>query len=150
MPVSPVELFSNHGVDPTMSQGNLSRRGFVQRSLGALTFGAGLPTWYAREVVAAQELAMVGAARRIAANDRLVVGSIGVGGQGTGIMKSIAHQPGVEVVAVCDVDRGHRDKAAEEIGNGCAKYHDFRELLDHKGIDVVTIGTPDHWHALVA
>ena len=58
-----------------MENGNLSRRGFLQRSLGALA-AAGLPTWYARQLLAAQE---EGAAKKTSANDRLVMGIVGIG-----------------------------------------------------------------------
>ncbi len=132
-----------------MPKGNLSRRGFVQNSLGALTFGAGLPAWYAREVVAAEEVALARAARRVAPNDKLVGGSIGVGGMGTGDMNALRGK-GVQITAVCDVDRARREKAAKDVGGDCKAYKDFRELLDDKNIDVVTISTPDHWHTLIA
>ena len=56
----------------------------------------------------------------------------------------------VEYVAVCDVDASHVDRAAKAIGPDCKKYKDFRELLDRKDINAVTIATPDHWHALIA
>ena len=58
-----------------MERGNLSRRGFVQRSLGTLA-AAGLPTWYARQLVAAQE---DDKAKKASANDRLAMGIVGIG-----------------------------------------------------------------------
>ena len=76
--------------------------------------------------------------------------AIGVGGQGTGIMKWAKGKPGVKFVAVCDVDSSHAKKAAKEIGKDCHEYHDFRELLSREDLNAVTIGTVDHWHALTS
>ncbi len=83
-------------------------------------------------------------------NDQIVMAAIGVGGQGTGIMKWAKGKPGVKFVAVCDVDAGHRKKAAEVVGKDCHQYDDFRELLAKEKLDAVTIGTVDHWHALTS
>ena len=58
-----------------------------------------------------------------------------------------------DIVAVCDVDREHAESAKDDpkLGNGKADiYEDYRKLLDRKDIDVVTIGTPDHWHTQIA
>ncbi|HEV3256031.1 MAG TPA: Gfo/Idh/MocA family oxidoreductase [Gemmataceae bacterium] len=136
-----------------MDKGNVSRRGFLQRSLTALTVGAGLPAWYAREVLADQQVNAAQEKKSVAANDRIVMGAIGIGSpqsRGLAIMGEARGHKGVQYVAVCDVDKPHRERAAGIIGKGCAKYHDFRELLDRKDIDAVTIAVPDHWHALVA
>ena len=136
-----------------MPKGNLSRRGFLDRSFAALTI-AGLPAWYAREAVAAldEKAEQEKDKKPVAANDRLVMGLIGSGGQGTGDMKWALKHKGVECVAVCDVDSARRDKAVRDLGGDTdrAKYKDFRELLDRDDIDAVVIGTPDHWHALTA
>jgi hypothetical protein len=58
-----------------VERGNLSRRGSLRRSLGALA-AAGLPAWYARRLLAAQD---EGAARKTSVNDRLVMGIVGIG-----------------------------------------------------------------------
>jgi predicted dehydrogenase len=138
-----------------MKKGNLSRRGFLQRSLAALAAG-GVPLWAAREALAA-ELAALDEKKTVAPGDRIVMGAIGIGSpqsRGRAIYHDAKGQKGVTYVAVCDVDKRHRDNAvadAKKSGdNDVRAYEDFRELLDQKDINAVTIATPDHWHALVA
>jgi predicted dehydrogenase len=111
---------------------------------------AGLPLWYARDVLAAQQEKEAARRRRIGPNDQIVMGAIGVGGQGTSIMRQAMRVPGVKLVAVCDVDSDHCEKAAKVVGDDCARYKDFRELVERKDLDAVTIGTVDHWHALTS
>jgi predicted dehydrogenase len=124
----------------------------MDRSLAALTIGAGLPFWYAREVLAAQQekASNVRKMSRRGPNDQIVMGAIGMGGQGTGDMKWAKRKPGVKFVAVCDVDADRCKKGAEVIGKDCHQYADFREMLASEKLDAVTIGTVDHWHALTA
>src|SRR5438477_4296352 len=100
--------------DSPMKRYNLSRRGFMQRSLAAMA-AAGLPLWYAREVFAEDERRAADDKKPVQANDKIVMGAIGCGGQGTGIAKGAKGQKGVEFVAVCDVDAGHRKKALGEL-----------------------------------
>jgi predicted dehydrogenase len=138
-----------------MQRGNLSRRGFLERSFVGLTIGAGLPAWYARRVLADDQEDEARSPRRIGPNDTITMAAIGVGGQGTGIMKAAMNQKGVRFVAVCDVDASRREKAVAEIkkkqGDGdVASYNDFRELLARGDLDAVTVGTVDHWHALTS
>jgi predicted dehydrogenase len=133
--------------------GNLSRRGFLQRSLAGLV-GAGLPLWYAHELLEHEARADDEAKKPVAANDKLNVALIGCGGQGRGIMGWARRESkAVQVVAVCDVDRKHREQTIAKDFKGSKDvkdYEDFRELLDRKDINAVLIGTPDHWHTLIA
>ncbi|MFM7321843.1 MAG: Gfo/Idh/MocA family protein, partial [Armatimonadota bacterium] len=114
-----------------------------------------LPDWFLSEAKAEESAQSGPARRRIAAGETIRMGLIGAGGskggfrQGLGDMRGIAAQPGVKVVAVCDVDLQHLDEAAATFP-GSAKYADFRYLLDRDDIDAVVIGTPDHWHAIIA
>ncbi len=139
-----------------MNRGNLSRRGFLQRSLATLTVGAGLPAWYAQEVLA-NTLAQKDV--KASANDRILMGASGIGSpqsRGSAIANDAlrAGKGHVAYVAICDVDGRHRENATARLKkNGqedVKAYRDFRELLDRKDINAVTIATPDHWHALVA
>jgi predicted dehydrogenase len=147
-----------------LEKGNLSRRGFLRNSLAALT-AAGLPAWYAREVHAHEQETAAQNARPVQANDRLVMAAIGTGTnrtrrrnptdriqgeRGFQIMRDAMGQRGVQMVAVCDVDRPNAEFAAQAVGRDCQVLTDFRRLLENRDIQAVTIGTPDHWHAIIA
>ncbi len=85
-------------------------------------------------------------------NEKIRVGSIGVGGMGTGRLRQFMKEADVSVVAICDVDQSHLDRAiaVAEKAQGLKPqgFHDFRKLLELKDLDVVVVATPDHWHAL--
>jgi predicted dehydrogenase len=81
------------------------------------------------------------------ANERILTGHIGMGGQGNANFRRLSNH----AVAVCDVDQKHLDRAlanAESRGRKCEGYRDYRRLLDRNDIDAVVIATPDHWHAV--
>ena len=78
-------------------------------------------------------------------NDRPRLGSIGVGGQGTGIMNQARQF--ADLIAVADVDSAHAQRAIQN--TQAEALSDYRKLLDRQDIDVVTIGTPDHWHSKI-
>lgn len=80
-----------------------------------------------------------------AKNDRLRIGSIGMRYQGS-VIGEKATEFG-DIVAICDVDRQIADKAKTQFGGKATIYQDYHDLLAREDIDVVTIGTPDHWHA---
>jgi predicted dehydrogenase len=95
--------------------------------------------------------------RRVAAyspNEQIIMGLIGVGGQGTSRLRHFSAHPDVRIVAIADVDSAHAERAAAEVvktgGEKPKLYGDFRQLLANKEIDAVTVVTPDHWHALAA
>jgi predicted dehydrogenase len=136
-----------------MHKGNLSRRGFLQRSLTGLV-ASGLPLWYAQEIVTAADEKAAGE-KKLSANDRITIGLIGTGDRCRGgLQHDLRRHKDFQVVAVCDVDRNHREAVAKDVakfyGAEPAKFHDFRELCGRKDIDAVVIATPDHWHALTA
>ena len=91
-----------------------------------------------------------------APSDRVVVGSIGVGdlGRRHHLAGQLIPNKRIQMAAVCDVDRNHRDQAALDVFNRTGKkvdiYKDFRDLCDRQDIDAVLIAVPDHWHALTS
>src|SRR3954451_5602001 len=82
------------------------------------------------------------------------VGLIGSGWYGKADLLRLIQVAPVEVVSLCDVDKQMLAGAAEIVASRQAskktprKYADYREMLKEKDLDIVLIGTPDHWHAL--
>ena len=83
--------------------------------------------------------------RTFGANERIVIGGIGVGNQGSGLVRSFAKR--ASVAAISDVYLPRAEKLAGEVGAGSV-HQDYRALLDRKDIDAVIVATPHHWHAL--
>lgn len=84
----------------------------------------------------------------------LRVGLIGCGWYGKSDLMRLIQVAPVEVICVCDPDRKMLEEAVELVAARQASkkkprtYGDFREMLKEKDLDVVLVGTPDHWHAL--
>jgi len=146
----------------------LNRRDFVKKIAQTTAGLAGFPTLI--------RPAALGRDGHVAPSDRIVMGCIGLGGQGRSNMRAFIEQPDTQIVALCDVDeglgkldtpypfpgsRGGLLPARQETVRGyerlnrpvdeksIALYTDFRELLAREDIDAVTVCTPDHWHGLI-
>lgn len=122
-----------------MSESTTKRREFIKMAgLGALGFTL-LPSLNGKA----------------APSDRLRVAHVGLGGMGNAHMNWFARLPEVEVVALCDLDELHLGQTRESLekihpNSKVQTYKDFRNILDRKDIDAITIATPDHWHATIA
>jgi len=93
----------------------------------------------------------------IGANDRVILGSIGVGGRGKDLLGSFSamYNDGVTIKTICDVESKYlaerQDIAAKnQKGNKPGTETDMRKVFDDKEIDAVIIATPNYWHALSA
>ena len=95
--------------------------------------------------------ATLGRAGATAPNSRVRLACIGLGGQGTSNLRAFLADERVQVVALCDVDRQHLERAAALAKLGGGDLHgDFREVLARADVDAIMNATPDHWHAGVA
>jgi predicted dehydrogenase len=120
-----------------------TRRNFLNTSAKAVA-GAGLAASLPWESFAQ-------AKSLISANDKINVGLIGVNGMGWSDLTSFMKIPDINVAALCDVDDNVLNFRKYELAkNGVQTktYADYRKLLENKDLDVVIIGTPDHWHCL--
>jgi predicted dehydrogenase len=90
--------------------------------------------------------------RQLSPNDKIQVGLIGANGMGFNDLTSFLLNKEVECVAICDIDRNVLNRRTDDlIKMNLPKpklYVDYRKMLENKDIDVVIIGTPDHWHCL--
>ena len=112
----------------------MERRDFLKKSvLGAAAF-----TIVPRHVL--------GGPGFTAPSDQITKAIIGVGGIG---YNHHFNREG-RLVAVCDVDRLHLERAMKKAGGGVKGYSDFREVLLQKDVDVVHVATPPHWHGLIS
>ncbi len=88
-------------------------------------------------------------AKKAGPNDQIVMAAIGVGGQGTGIMKAAKGEGGsVKFVAVCDLDADHLKKAAKVVGNDCHQYDRLPRASSTRNISMPSRSEHlvDHWH----
>jgi predicted dehydrogenase len=120
-----------------------SRRTFLSTS-GKIVAGATMFSALPWDVIAKSKL-------KIAQNDKINLGVIGINGMGWANTKSMIKIPEINLMAICDVDENVIKKRVAELKEGgitVTTYTDHRQLLDNKDIDVVIIGSPDHWHCL--
>lgn len=115
---------------------DINRRKFLNQTAGVLGAAAVLP-----------------ARKALAANDKVVMGFMGLGGRGTFVMQKFASRPDVEVAYLCDPNPARQKAAMAALASiqPDAKpqlVSDFRKVLEDKRVQAVQNATPDHWHAL--
>ena len=120
---------------------NQSRRDFLKTlAVGAAGVTAGLN---------ARSYAQI-----LGANDRVNFAVIGLHGRGYAHMESIMANKGAALTHICDVDSRELEKfgkaANDKFHQVPVKVKDFRQILDNKDVDAITLATPEHWHAHMA
>jgi len=132
---------------PISQKRKINRRQFLKRAagtaVGVISFPYIVPS------------SAIGQAGSVAPSERITIGCVGVGWQGTTNMESFLVEKDCQVVAICDIDKNHLQDAVNTVNDyyenkDCAAYHDFRSLLARDDIDAVSLGLPDHWHAIPA
>lgn len=103
---------------------------------------------------AAVGIGLAGISSSYAANEKVRAGVVGIRGRGRSHINGLNRLPGVEVVALCDVDENETRKRVDELAKASKStprtYVDQRKMLEDKDLDVVSIATPNHWHSLGA
>ncbi len=127
-----------------------NRREFLERSAilsAGIAAGVGLGRSSAH---AAEEVV----AKKGGANDRLRVAVVGLHGRGMSHVGGFLGKNNCDITTICDCDEAVIKNAMEAVtkkqGEAPKYVKDFRKLLDDKSIDVISIATPNHWHALMA
>ena len=90
----------------------------------------------------------------IGANDRLNYGIIGLHGRAYAHLEGVRMSPNSMVTQICDVDKRELEKFSKAVKENFSSEPktviDFRKMLESKDVDVITIATPEHWHAPMA
>jgi predicted dehydrogenase len=90
--------------------------------------------------------------KTFAASDTIRVAIVGLRGRGGEHIRGFHEQPGVQIIALCDVDETILAERASQYekrsGRRVQQVRDMRKLLEDNSIDVVSIATPNHWHTL--
>lgn len=131
----------------------VTRREFAaQGAMTAAAVAAGGAALGARKAIGAPSVS----SRVLGANDRVVLASIGIRGQGDALKQGFARLPGVEIKTLCDVDENlfasrAQDPELKDVPTFKPGYQqDLRRVLEDKDIDGVIVATPNHWHALAS
>ena len=117
---------------------NINRRNFLRTTLAT---------------AAAVNVPFPSITQEISPSDEIRVGVVGFRGRGGDHISGFGGRRGVKLTALCDVDSMVLDREVRKFqdkGQKLDSYKDVRKLIESKNVDVVSIATPNHWHALMA
>jgi len=118
-----------------------TRRDFLKSS-GTTAVGIGLVS------------SLSGTMAACSAGEKIKVGLVGCNGMGFTDLSAFLENPQIECIALCDIDESVLSRRAADVEKITGKkpsnlYKDWRKLIENKDIDIVIIGTPDHWHCMI-
>jgi predicted dehydrogenase len=119
---------------------NFTRRNFIQTAAGA----AGLAL--ATKAIALPEPAYMQQWASGTSGQLVQFGIIGIGMQGSGLLKNLLELPGTKCIAACDLWDGRQTLAREIVGSDIMITRKYQELLADKDIQALIVAVPDHWH----
>ena len=123
-----------------MNKKGISRRDFMRRTVGVA--GAAM----AVRTVLLDPGPFYASPAPVPPSDTVRFGIIGIGMQGTGLLRTAISLPGVECAAACDLYDGRHEVAREIVGKPILTTRRYQELLENKEMDCIINATPDHWH----
>jgi predicted dehydrogenase len=119
-----------------------TRRNFLKTSAAAMAAGI-IPEAWGSPLISGKVMG---------ANDKIRVGLIGCRSMGWGDLMDFLLHKDVDCTALCDIDQKVLNSRASEIEKSHDMkprlFSDYRKMLELKDLDIVIIGTPDHWHCL--
>src|SRR3974390_292799 len=119
---------------------NFTRRNFLQTAAGAASLAL------ATKVVALPEPAYAKEWASGPNGTTVNFGIIGIGMQGSGLLKTAVELPGAKCLAACDLWDGRQTLAQELAGPNIAVTRKYQELLANNDIQALIVAVPDHWH----
>src|SRR6266478_6628619 len=131
----------------------LSRRKFLGKSVAAVASASLLPAVAAEQDPKRATAQSTAVARVVGANAAIGFAVVGFHGRGANHIEGMSAVKGTRMVALCDVDQQVLDREVQKCKNQgvqVAAYTDIRKLLEDRNVDVITIATPNHWHALAS
>ncbi len=124
------------------------RRKFLKQLGGTIVLSSATLSGFAASE--ANERRILQAQKRVSANDKIRIATIGMGIMGYNDTRAALSCPGVELVGCCDLYTGRLQHAKEVFGADIFTTSNYHEILDRKDVDAVIIATSDNWHSTIA
>ena len=125
-----------------------NRREFIKKiSLAGATVAVSAGTAFSET---RKSISIIKRSNPLTPSKNLNIALIGAGGMGSGDTNTALQHEGIKLVAVCDLYQGRILKAKEKWGDDIFTATNYKDILKRDDVDVVIIGTPDHWHKQIS